>query len=100
MYIRVSSYALTQANSVILGLHQNQLHLGETTMQTGIVKWFDTVKGFGFIRPDRGDRDVFVHMSAVREAGLTILTEGQRLQFDVIADKRSGKNAASNLRLE
>jgi cold shock protein len=74
--------------------------LGETTMQTGFVKWFDTVKGFGFIRPDDGDRDVFVHMSAVREAGLSILTEGQRLQFDVIADKRSGKNAASNLRLE
>ena len=67
-------------------------------MPTGTVKFFNTAKGFGFIQPDSGGTDVFVHASAVERAGLNSIVEGQKLSFDVVQDSRSGKNAADNLR--
>lgn len=67
-------------------------------MQTGTVKWFNGQKGFGFIQPDEGGNDVFVHISAVERAGMTSLNEGQKVSFDVVADRRSGKSSADNLR--
>ena len=67
-------------------------------MATGTVKWFNPLKGFGFIQPDDGSRDVFVHISAVERAGMQDLKEGQKLIFDIIADKRTGKSSAGNLR--
>jgi CspA family cold shock protein len=67
-------------------------------MATGTVKWFNTQKGFGFIQPDDGSRDVFVHISAVERAGMYDLKEGQKLNFDIVADKRTGKSSAGNLR--
>ena len=68
-------------------------------MNTGTVKWFNTQKGFGFIQPDDGSKDVFVHVSAVERAGIASLNEGQKISFDVVADRRTGKSAAENLRV-
>ena len=67
-------------------------------MATGTVKWFNAEKGYGFIQPDEGGKDVFVHISAVEQAGLRNLQEGQKVDFEVVADRRSGKSAAANLR--
>jgi cold shock protein len=67
-------------------------------MQTGTVKWFNGQKGFGFIQPDDGGNDVFVHISAVERAGMRSLNEGQKVSFEVVADRRSGKSSADNLR--
>jgi cold shock protein len=67
-------------------------------MAQGIVKWFNGQKGFGFIQPDDGGKDVFVHISAVERAGMHGLNEGQRVSFDVVADRRTGKSSAENLR--
>jgi cold shock protein len=67
-------------------------------MNKGTVKWFNNQKGFGFIQPEAGGRDVFVHISAVERAGLSTLNEGQQVSFDVVADRRTGKSAAENLR--
>jgi CspA family cold shock protein len=67
-------------------------------MTQGTVKWFNVQKGFGFIQPDDGSKDVFVHVSAVERAGLHALSEGQRVSFDVVADRKTGKSAADNLR--
>ncbi|WP_300543298.1 cold-shock protein [Maricaulis sp.] len=66
-------------------------------MATGTVKFFNTTKGFGFIAPEDGSTDVFVHATAVERAGLPPLSEGQKISFDVVQDKRSGKSAADNL---
>jgi CspA family cold shock protein len=68
-------------------------------MQTGTVKWFNSQKGFGFIQPDEGGNDVFVHIRAVERIGLPGLNEGQKVSFDVVADRRSGKSSADNLRV-
>jgi CspA family cold shock protein len=65
-------------------------------MATGIVKWFNPTKGFGFIVPDQGGKDVFVHITAVQAAGLTGLNEGQKVSFEVSMER--GKPAATNLR--
>jgi len=67
-------------------------------VNTGTVKFFNATKGFGFIELGNGQPDVFVHISAVERSGLSTLTEGQKVSFDVVRDKRSGKNAADNLR--
>jgi CspA family cold shock protein len=67
-------------------------------MNTGTVKFFNSTKGFGFIQPDNGGADVFVHISAVERAGLRTIVEGQKLSFDVVKDNRSGKSAAENLK--
>jgi len=66
-------------------------------MPTGTVKFFDSGKGFGFIAPEGAGQDVFVHISAVERAGMRSLIEGQKVSFDVVQDRRSGKNAADNL---
>ena len=66
-------------------------------MQIGTVKWFNTQKGFGFIQPDEGGADVFVHMSAVERAGIGSLREGQKLSFELERDKRTGKTSAGQL---
>lgn len=67
-------------------------------MNTGTVKWFNAQKGFGFIQPDDGGKDVFVHISAVERAGMRSLNEGQKISFDIVADRRTGKSSAENLR--
>jgi CspA family cold shock protein len=67
-------------------------------MATGTVKWFNATKGYGFIQPDDGGKDVFVHVSAVERAGLRDLAEGQKIAYEVVADKRTGKASAGNLR--
>ena len=66
-------------------------------MQTGTVKWFNATKGFGFIQPDEGGNDVFVHISAVERAGLGSLNEGQKIGFVLERDNRSGKMSAGQL---
>jgi CspA family cold shock protein len=66
-------------------------------MATGTVKWFNEQKGYGFIQPEAGGNDVFVHISAVERAGLRGLTEGQRVSYELEKDKRSGKMSATQL---
>jgi len=67
-------------------------------MITGTVKWFNADKGFGFIQPDQGGADAFVHISAVEMAGLRTLREGDKLSYELVADRKSGKMSASNLK--
>jgi len=67
---------------------------------SGVVKWFNPTKGFGFIQPSGGGADVFVHISAVERAGLSSLAEGQPVSYDLEQDRRSGKSSATNLRLD
>ena len=67
-------------------------------MKTGTVKWFNPTKGFGFIQPDSGEADAFVHISAVERAGINNLNEGQRVEYDLVAG-RNGKSSAENLTL-
>lgn len=67
-------------------------------MSTGTVKWFNAQKGFGFIQPEDGSKDVFVHISAVEQAGLTGLSDGQKISYELISDRRSGKLSAGNLK--
>ena len=62
------------------------------------MKWFNSQKGFGFIQPEDGSKDVFVHISAVERAGLRALNEGQKVSYDVVADRKTGKSSADNLR--
>ncbi|HWD66650.1 MAG TPA: cold-shock protein [Caulobacteraceae bacterium] len=66
-------------------------------MQTGTVKWFNSQKGFGFIQPDGGGADVFVHISAVERAGMGSLNEGQKVGFELERDQRNGKTSAGQL---
>ncbi|WP_421740112.1 cold-shock protein [Caulobacter sp.] len=66
-------------------------------MATGTVKWFNGTKGFGFIQPDDGGNDVFVHISAVERAGMRTLNEGQKITYELEQDKRSGKMSAGQL---
>jgi CspA family cold shock protein len=68
-------------------------------MASGTVKWFNGQKGFGFIQPDDGSSDVFVHISAVERAGLSNLAEGQKVSFELKTDKMRGKSSAENLSL-
>jgi CspA family cold shock protein len=66
-------------------------------MSTGTVKWFNATKGFGFIQPDDGGQDVFVHISAVERSGMSSLNEGDKINFEVAQDRRTGKSAAQNI---
>jgi cold shock protein len=66
-------------------------------MTQGTVKWFNGQKGYGFIQPDDGSKDVFVHISAVERAGMYNLNEGQKISFEVVADRKTGKSSAENL---
>lgn len=67
-------------------------------MQTGTVKWFNAQKGFGFIQPASGGPDVFVHISAVERAGMSTLTDGQKVSYELVTDKRNGKSSADQLK--
>ena len=69
-------------------------------MPTGTVKWFNATKGFGFIQPDDGGQDAFVHISAVERAGMSNLNEGQKLSYELVVDKRSGKMSADKLQAQ
>ena len=66
-------------------------------MTTGTVKWYNPQKGFGFIQPDDGSKDAFVHISAVERAGMNELREGQKISFELVTDQRSGKMSAEKL---
>jgi CspA family cold shock protein len=66
-------------------------------MAKGTVKWFNDQKGYGFVQPDDGSKDVFVHISAVEGAGLRTLKEGQKVSYEIVTDKRTGKSSAGNL---
>lgn len=68
-------------------------------MTTGTVKWFNPEKGYGFIQPDDGGKDAFVHISAVQRSGINDLREGQKVDFELVTDRRSGKTSAENLTL-
>ena len=69
-------------------------------MQKGTVKWFNTQKGYGFIQADAGGPDIFVHISAVERAGMRGLNEGQKVSYEIIADKRTGKSSADQLQAD
>jgi CspA family cold shock protein len=71
---------------------------GDLTMANGTVKWYNSTKGFGFIEPENGRKDVFVHVSAVERAGLTGLADNQKVTYDVVSG-RDGREAAENLQL-
>jgi CspA family cold shock protein len=71
---------------------------GDRDMATGTVKWFNGQKGFGFIQPDDGGPDVFVHISAVERAGMHDQREGQKLSYEIVQDRRSGKSSADQLK--
>ncbi|MGI2033962.1 cold-shock protein [Rhizobium panacihumi] len=66
-------------------------------MNTGTVKWFNSTKGFGFIQPDKGSADIFVHVSAVERSGMRSLSDGQKISYEVVEDRKSGKSSAENL---
>jgi CspA family cold shock protein len=72
--------------------------LKEQHVSTGTVKWFNETKGYGFITPDQGGGDVFVHISAVERSGLRGLNEGQKISYDLEADRKTGKSSAVNLK--
>ena len=67
-------------------------------MSQGIVKWFNGQRGFGFIQPDEVGKDVFVHVSAVRRAGMLALNEGEKIGYEIVADPKTGESSADNLR--
>ena len=69
-------------------------------MATGSVKWFNPTKGYGFIQPEEGGNDVFVHISAVERAGMSTLEEGQKVSYEIEVDERRGKSSAVNLKAE
>jgi CspA family cold shock protein len=71
--------------------------LKEHSMATGTVKWYNETKGYGFIQPDNGGKDVFVHATALERAGMRGLAEGQKVSYEVEADRRTGKESATNL---
>jgi cold shock protein len=71
---------------------------GDRDMATGTVKWFNAQKGFGFIQPDDAGTDIFVHISAVERSGMSNLREGQKLSYEIMQDRRSGKSSADQLR--
>ena len=91
--------ALSLRHRQLNGIAAHARYALEKKMPTGTVKWFNGQKGFGFIQPNEGGSDVFVHISAVERAGLSSLAEGQRLSYEVKVDPRRGKSSAENLRV-
>ena len=67
--------------------------------QAGSVKWFNTTKGYGFIEPETGGNDIFIHISALQRSNISTISEGQRVYFELETNKRTGKTAAANIRL-
>jgi cold shock protein len=94
------SYLLPEKCSfdVFTSVERTSLSMKEIPMTTGTVKWFNAQKGFGFIAPENGGADAFVHISAVERAGLTGLREGQKVSFELVADRKSGKMSADQLK--
>jgi len=86
---------MTAVHGVLAGASYDRLK--GIVMSTGTVKWFNATKGFGFIQPDEGGNDVFVHISAVERAGMRNIVEGQKISFEVARDAKSGKLSADNL---
>jgi cold shock protein len=93
--LRVNSGSIANVDLAILAARSRK-ERGDMTK--GTVKWFNGQKGFGFIQPDDGGKDVFVHISAVERAGMSGLGEGQKVLFDLVADRKTGKSSAGNLR--
>jgi CspA family cold shock protein len=89
------SLCLDWFDKPLCGLNCN---IGELEMPVGKVKWFNTTKGYGFIQPENGGSDVFVHVSAVERAGLSSLAEGQRVSYEEQRDPKRGKTSAENLK--
>jgi cold shock protein len=86
-----------RAKSAVEYTRANTRNLKDDLMTQGTVKWFNGQKGFGFIQPDDGSKDVFVHISAVERAGMNGLNEGQKVSFELVTDRRTGKTSAGNL---
>tara|TARA_R110002124_G_scaffold114535_46_gene269701 strand:- start:35052 stop:35525 length:474 start_codon:yes stop_codon:yes gene_type:complete len=86
-----------RSQSIVTTTAYSRLHEGTRIMATGTVKWFNGQKGYGFIQPDEGGADVFVHISAVQRSGLNGLDEGQKINYEIVKDKRTGKSAADAL---
>ena len=93
-FLQISSMTWLRTSAVCLYTQTRK----KRHMTQGTVKWFNSQKGFGFIQPDDGGKDVFVHISAVERAGMSNLNEGQKISYEVVADRRSGKSSADNLR--
>jgi cold shock protein len=89
-----------QARTKVVRAKAHSRIVEKVTMTTGTVKWFNATKGFGFIQPDDGGNDIFVHISAVERAGLSSLNEGQKLSFEAKTDSMRGKTSAENLRVD
>ena len=87
----------TPASAAIAALLLQLLLRGESDVTSGTVKWFNATKGYGFIQPDTGGKDVFVHISAVERAGLSSLNEGAKVSYEVVSNR--GKESAENLRV-
>jgi CspA family cold shock protein len=81
-----------------VGISRPEQRLKEQHVSTGTVKWFNETKGYGFITPDQGGQDVFVHISAVERSGMRGLNEGQKISYDLEADRKTGKSSAVNLK--
>jgi CspA family cold shock protein len=88
---------MDRAKSAVEYSRANTRNLKDDLMTQGTVKWFNGQKGFGFIQPDDGSKDVFVHISAVERAGMNGLNEGQKVSFELVTDQRTGKTSAGNL---
>jgi CspA family cold shock protein len=88
-----STSVMTTAGASVSAEHERE----KTVMTIGTVKFFNTTKGFGFIAPEDGGNDVFVHISAVERSGMRSLVEGQKVNFEAVNDRRTGKVAAENL---
>ncbi len=84
--------------SALVTLPTSRLNILETMMSTGTVKWFNPTKGYGFIQPQGGGQDVFVHISAVERAGLSTLNEGQQVEYEIVSNR--GKSSAENLKVK
>jgi CspA family cold shock protein len=86
------------AEPAVVDLKFHCFKTGSAVVATGTVKWFNSAKGFGFIQPDGGGKDVFVHISAVEKAGLSSLNEGAKVSYDIVSDR--GKESAGNLKVK
>ena len=96
--MRVGLTTFFQNLDLSLAAIERRLTGKKCLMPQGTVKWFNATKGFGFIQPDDGSKDVFVHISAVERAGINDLNEGQKVTYDIVADRRTGKSSAENLK--